>query len=627
MVSRILRIISLFSIFFSILLLFPLNSLGTNIDQEISFKIEIGGKVINSILHISIPESYYDYYKKLDHNFYEMKYFSRFVTPELFESIALNIKRITDNYPNSDEVFANAVLDIIHQIPYKKSNVKFPIETMVENYGDCDSLTVLAASIMKAGGLDVVLFFYEIDPVNHMNLGVHLPNGIINEIDGAEIFSYKWKEKDYFVAETTGQSWKLGIQPKNYINSEPIIIPIEKEKEPFFGIIPSKLNSLLLPSNITLNLEPNLQKDEDFGTNLTLSGSISPAIPEQEIIIKIKHESKADYDFEIIKTDEFGNYYLNQDFYSPGKYTIQSTWTGNEDYSASDSRSLIINVGLSHFLGQYELNKIVKVYSVYIEIPSLDKIGERILGGQRVKTILNQEFNRSISSIDGSFLIFGTDDPYLTEHNITIHGFDDEFIVQNYRHRMHSYMDFSFSQDQLSNKVKVQILDDADMQEVLDDSNNFIIDTSELIKENIIFGMKTQFFDGKLDFELINEEGLIFNQNIDLNFYNKSEIKIIMKYDPDSIIILKNFEKINNQDNNNYPNDSIQPFIVPRNSNNLPKDQEFPKNPEPILEFEDQIKDNNFSEILYSLLLTFVITCLLLGKIRKNKNQKIPNKY
>ena len=124
--SRINRIISLFIIFFSIFLLFPSQSYCSNIDREFAFRIKIGEMELDSTIYISIPESFYDYYQQLDHNTYEMKYFSRFVTPELFESIAFNIKKITDNLPNSNEVFVNTVLDIIHQIPYKKSNVKYP---------------------------------------------------------------------------------------------------------------------------------------------------------------------------------------------------------------------------------------------------------------------------------------------------------------------------------------------------------------------------------------------------------------------------------------------------------------------------------------------------------------------
>ena len=59
------------------------------------------------------------------------------------------------------------------QIPYAVNDIKYPVETIVENSGKCDTLSLLAASIMKAGGLDVVLLYFK--DVHHMNVGVYLP--------------------------------------------------------------------------------------------------------------------------------------------------------------------------------------------------------------------------------------------------------------------------------------------------------------------------------------------------------------------------------------------------------------------------------------------------------------------
>jgi len=42
----------------------------------------------------------------------------------------------------------------------------------VENEGDCDLFSFVAASTMMAGGLDVVLLLYETQ--SHMNVGVNL---------------------------------------------------------------------------------------------------------------------------------------------------------------------------------------------------------------------------------------------------------------------------------------------------------------------------------------------------------------------------------------------------------------------------------------------------------------------
>lgn len=49
---------------------------------------------------------------------------------------------------------------------------KYPVEVIVENEGDCDLLSFVAASIMMAGGLDIVLLYYESQ--KHMNVGVNL---------------------------------------------------------------------------------------------------------------------------------------------------------------------------------------------------------------------------------------------------------------------------------------------------------------------------------------------------------------------------------------------------------------------------------------------------------------------
>ncbi|MGI0015264.1 MAG: transglutaminase domain-containing protein, partial [Nitrososphaera sp.] len=67
-----------------------------------------------------------------------------------------DILRKQANY--DDEVFVNMVLQLTHQFYYQPStNTKYPVETFVEGSGDCDTLAVFAAALMKAGGLDTVV--------------------------------------------------------------------------------------------------------------------------------------------------------------------------------------------------------------------------------------------------------------------------------------------------------------------------------------------------------------------------------------------------------------------------------------------------------------------------------------
>ena len=69
---------------------------------------------------------------------------------------------------------------------------------------------------------------------------------------------------------------------------------------------------------------------EESGPIIKFSGSISPRIPNQEILLKIEHESKSDTIFEVVTTNDFGNYNLTQNFDELGKYTVQSTWHGEQ---------------------------------------------------------------------------------------------------------------------------------------------------------------------------------------------------------------------------------------------------------------------------------------------------------
>jgi hypothetical protein len=159
---------------------------------------------------------------------------------------------------NNEEDFANGVLMLVHQIPYKESDPqKFPIETIVENGGDCDILSVLAASIMKAGKLDVILLFLEAQ--DHMLLGVNLPESP-KEVRSQAYF-LRYDDKKYYVAETTGGNWKKGWRvgecPEILQNSFAKVIPLTNYERSSPGQVSSKLlitnSSLPLPA-VSTNL-------------------------------------------------------------------------------------------------------------------------------------------------------------------------------------------------------------------------------------------------------------------------------------------------------------------------------------------------------------------------------------
>ncbi len=126
----------------------------------ISHQSDLLSGLYNQKLYISITPSLYNYYSNMSHTVNEDSDYAKFITPQSVAPIAESIQKVTDKLPHSDEQFADAVLMMVHQIPYAITEPKYPIETLKDNYGDCVELSFLAASIMKAGGLDVVLIHY-----------------------------------------------------------------------------------------------------------------------------------------------------------------------------------------------------------------------------------------------------------------------------------------------------------------------------------------------------------------------------------------------------------------------------------------------------------------------------------
>jgi len=76
----------------------------------------------------------------------------------------------------------------------------------VENKGDCDLFSYVAASIVKAHGLDVVLLYYKSQ--THMNIGVSLSHAP-HDVRG-QVYYITYNNIRYYVAEVTGGDWQNG---------------------------------------------------------------------------------------------------------------------------------------------------------------------------------------------------------------------------------------------------------------------------------------------------------------------------------------------------------------------------------------------------------------------------------
>jgi predicted transglutaminase-like cysteine proteinase len=82
---------------------------------------------------------------------------------------------------------------------------RYPIETLVEEGGDCEDTAILLGKIMVALDYDVVL----------VRLPAHIALGVLEEEKFAGTY-YPYEDKHYFYLETTGEAGRIGMVPEEY---------------------------------------------------------------------------------------------------------------------------------------------------------------------------------------------------------------------------------------------------------------------------------------------------------------------------------------------------------------------------------------------------------------------------
>ncbi len=301
--------------------------------------------VLNQEMYVSIQPSLIAYYNNMSDAILRDSDYAKLITPQAVQPIADSILTITRDMPYSEEQFANAVLALVHQIPYNITGAKYPVETIADNVGDCGAVSVLAASIMKAGGLDVVLIKYSgIDP-GHMNVGVNLPYTPIYHSLLMTPTGFEYNNKTYWAAEATPQGdWKVGDQSLSIANAIPQIISTDEFEAESPGQITTSIGIPLQESQITINLSQQPTVDQEKKRALLISGTTQPATPNSSITLFIKENGKYT-NYTKIDTDSAGNYSYLWNFTKDGTYFISTSWIGNGTSAGVDSETLIAFIG------------------------------------------------------------------------------------------------------------------------------------------------------------------------------------------------------------------------------------------------------------------------------------------
>src|SRR3990170_8838158 len=266
----------------------PSSPVSGNFERTFTFDVQQGLFRSMHTLYVSVPASLYDYYNSKSHFVNADGDYVKFVTSDAFKPIAEDIQNVTSDLAYSDEQFANAVLSVVRQVSYVRSAVKYPVEAIVENSGDCDPLSLLAAAIMKAGGLDVVLLYYKGLNPSHMNLGVYMPNSPVYRSIWTVPTGFEYNNKTYWMAEATSRGeWKVGDKPDLLASAKPSIIPLDYVVEPSPAGVSSSLDTPLIPSTIYASLFLDNSSLTETERLVTISGEISPSNSDRTVVMYI----------------------------------------------------------------------------------------------------------------------------------------------------------------------------------------------------------------------------------------------------------------------------------------------------------------------------------------------------
>lgn len=292
-------------------------------------------------LNVTVQQSLYEYYTEKSHSLNSNNDFAKFVTPYALKSIADCLLEIYAD----DEDFVNGVLMIVHQIPYNETPAKYPVETIVENKGDCDLFSYVAASIVKAHGLDVVLLYYESQA--HMNIGVSLSH-VPHDARG-QAYYVTYNNIRYYVAEVTGgdlqNGWRVGECPDKLKNAPAQVITLENCEQSTYGQVSASYKSLAY-STISLIISPTYFIQ---GGTVTLSGQLSPPLQNRTVTIYIKINNSPWIVLDTTTTNHgYFTYAWNTE--ATGICYIRSSWSGNNDYAGADSPIQTVTVLSTFFI-------------------------------------------------------------------------------------------------------------------------------------------------------------------------------------------------------------------------------------------------------------------------------------
>jgi hypothetical protein len=185
--------------------------------------------------NLSIPTALYETYKSVPvyqrtHDGPSGYGFLTTTKDPYIQMLANKLNETTAELGYSDYDKVSFVLAFVQSLPYTSDNVtegyneypRFPIETLVDGGGDCEDTAILFATITLTIGYGTVY----LNPTGHYAVGI-LGSGIT----GTSWEHPEGSNRTYYYCETTGDNFKIGQLPLEYMTAGVYIYDINEDRQ------------------------------------------------------------------------------------------------------------------------------------------------------------------------------------------------------------------------------------------------------------------------------------------------------------------------------------------------------------------------------------------------------------
>lgn len=113
----------------------------------------------------------------------------------------------------------NLIAAFVQSIPYvpeREEYARYPLETLIDQKGDCEDSAILTAAILQQMSYPVVLLVFLEE--KHIAVGI----SVLPPTPGKYCF-YQYGGRNYYYLETTCAGWPIGMIPERYTSTPEIV--------------------------------------------------------------------------------------------------------------------------------------------------------------------------------------------------------------------------------------------------------------------------------------------------------------------------------------------------------------------------------------------------------------------